>query len=207
MTQQSTRTRLAPDERRAQLLDLGVRLFATRSVEEISIDVLAREAGVSRGLLYPYSGSKQAFRESVIRHSVDDLVAQTAPPAEGSPIERLVTSVGVYVEYVEANLPSYKSLVRAAMGGSEDLQRIYEEARFALTDRIFRPESLGSLLADDPTTRLLVRGWAALAEEMALSWAENDHGMSRDELVRRITYALPQLLGLDELGTLAPTRR
>ena len=45
------RTRLAPDERRSQLLDLGVRLLATRSLDELSIDLLAEEAGISRGML------------------------------------------------------------------------------------------------------------------------------------------------------------
>jgi AcrR family transcriptional regulator len=52
VTTSAARTRLAPQARRAQLLELGARLFAARSVDEISIDVLAEEAGVSRGLLY-----------------------------------------------------------------------------------------------------------------------------------------------------------
>ena len=143
MSTPTPRVRLSPQQRRLQLLDLGTRLFATRPVEEISIDVLAEEAGVSRGLLYHYFGNKQDFREAVIRHAVEDLVEQTAPPAAGDPLERLTTSVGVYVDYVLANLTGYRSLVRAAAGGSEDLRAIYEEARSALTDRIFREDSLG----------------------------------------------------------------
>ena len=39
------RTRLSPAQRREQLLDLGVRLLSTRSLDELSIDVLAEEAG------------------------------------------------------------------------------------------------------------------------------------------------------------------
>src|SRR6188472_2520022 len=169
----TARVRLSPDQRRLQLLDLGTRLFATRAVEEISIDVLAEEAGVSRGLLYHYFGSKQDFREAVIRHAVEDLVEQTAPPASGEPLERLATSVGVYVDYVLANLTGYRSLVRAAAGGSEDLRAIYEEARSALTDRIFREDSMGEHLSDDPATRLVVRGWSALVEETVLTWAND----------------------------------
>ena len=82
----STRTRLSPEERRSQLLDLGVRLLSSRSLDELSIDLLAEEAGISRGLLYHYFGSKQAFHEAVVRRAADDLVAQTAPPVEGEPL-------------------------------------------------------------------------------------------------------------------------
>ena len=76
-----TRARLSPEERRSQLLDLGVRLLATRSLDELSIDLLAEQAGISRGLLYHYFGNKHAFHEAVVRRAADDLVAQTAPPA------------------------------------------------------------------------------------------------------------------------------
>ena len=79
----SGRTRLSPEERRTQLLDTGVRLLATRSLDELSIDTLAEEAGISRGLLYHYFGGKQGFYEAVVQHAADDLYARTAPPADG----------------------------------------------------------------------------------------------------------------------------
>lgn len=200
MSTPTPRVRLSPEQRRRQLLDLGTRLFATRAVEEISIDVLAEEAGVSRGLLYHYFGNKQDFREAVIRHAVEDLVEQTAPPSSGDPLERLATSVGVYVDYVLANLAGYRSLVRAAAGGSEDLRAIYEEARTALTDRIFREDSLGEHLSDDPATRLVVRGWSALVEETVLTWAQDPSAMGRDALVATLVGALPALVGVIAAG-------
>ena len=92
------RTRLTPDERRTQLLDLGVSLLATRSLDELTIDVLAEEAGISRGLLYHYFGNKHDFREAVVRRAVEDLVEQTAPPSDGEPLERLIASITEYVD-------------------------------------------------------------------------------------------------------------
>ena len=130
MTATDHRTRPAPGtERREQLLDLGVRLLATRSLDELSIDLLAEEAGISRGLLYHYFGNKHAFHEAVVRRAADDLIAQTAPPADGEPLERLLASVTAYVDYVEANHEGYLSLVKGAAGGNETLREIYEEAR------------------------------------------------------------------------------
>jgi AcrR family transcriptional regulator len=188
--------RLSPEERRLQLLDLGARLFATRSVEEISIDVLAEEAGVSRGLLYHYFGGKQDFREAVIRHAVEDLVEQTAPPADGEPLERMLISLGVYVDYVLANLTLYRSLVRAAAGGTDEIRALYDEGRFALTDRIFREDAQGEIIKDTPQARLVVRGWSAMTEEMVLSWAEDPTVITRDELLEVLALSLPGLVDL-----------
>ena len=73
MTQTTShRTRLSPERRREQLLDLGVRLLATRSLDELSIDLLAEEAGISRGLLYHCFGNKHDFHEAVVRRAADD---------------------------------------------------------------------------------------------------------------------------------------
>lgn len=196
MTTTPARTRLSPEARRTQLLELGARLFATRSVEEISIDVLAEEAGISRGLIYHYFGSKQDFRLAVIRHAVEDLVEQTAPPADGEPLERMLISLGVYVDYVLANLTLYRSLVRAAAGGTDEIRALYDEGRFALTDRIFREDAQGEIVKDTPQSRLVVRGWSAMAEEMVLTWADDPSVMTRDQLLGVLALSLPAVVDL-----------
>jgi AcrR family transcriptional regulator len=185
---------MTPDERRGQLLDLGVRLLSTRSVEELSIDVLAEEAGISRGLLYHYFGNKQEFHRAVVRKAADDLIAVTAPSSGSDPMTRMIGSLERYVDYVEANREGYRSIVQAAASGNEELRRHYEQARAVLTDRIFTEDAQGDLIADTPATRLMVRGWAALTEELVLAWLDDPRAMSRDELVRALTAALPLLV-------------
>jgi AcrR family transcriptional regulator len=188
------RTRLTPEQRRSQLLDLGVRLLATRSLDELSIDLLAEEAGISRGLLYHYFGNKHAFHEAVVRHAADDLIAQTAPPADGDPQERLLTSVTAYVDYVVANHEGYLSLVKGAAGGNDTLREIYEEARSALTDRVFREDAQGEIVADTPASRLVVRGWSAMTEELVLSWIADPTGVTREQLLAILAASLPALV-------------
>src|SRR5680860_1579799 len=99
----STRVRMSPDSRREQLLALGVRLFATRSLQDLSIETLAEEAGISRGLLYHYFGNKQEFHTAVVQRAADDLFAVTAPAGDGSPLEHLAGSLERYVDYVAEN--------------------------------------------------------------------------------------------------------
>jgi AcrR family transcriptional regulator len=192
----TTRSRLSPEERRNQLLDLGVRLLATRSLDELSIDLLAEEAGISRGLLYHYFGNKHAFHEAVVRRAADDLISQTAPPAEGDPLERLLASVAAYVDYVLANFEGYLSLIRGAAGGNETLREIYEEARSALSERIFTEDAQGDLIADNPRNRLVVRGWAAMTEELVVSWRQEPAGVTRAELLDLVAGSLPALVDL-----------
>ncbi len=184
---------MTPEERRSQLLDLGVSLLADRSLDELTIDLLAEEAGISRGLLYHYFGSKHAFHEAVVRRAADDLVAATAPPPGGEPLDRLLSSVRVYVDYVLDNYEGYLSLVRGA-AGNEALRRIHEETRTTLIDRVFTEDALGEIIADTPVNRLLVRGWAAMSEELVLVWRADPGGVTRQQLLDVLVASLPALV-------------
>ncbi|KAA1419124.1 TetR/AcrR family transcriptional regulator [Nocardioides humilatus] len=190
----ATRTRLTPEQRREQLLELGLELFAGHTIEDISIDRLSEEAGVSRGLLYHYFGSKQGFHEAVIQRAADDLVAVTAPPEDDDPIVRLLASLAAYVDYVIANHAGYRSLVRAAAGGNEEVRGIYERARGQMIDRTFETPGVEVFIEDTPITRLVVGGWVAFVEDAVLAWCEDANGVSREELVRLVTQALPAIV-------------
>jgi len=188
------RNRLSPEERRSQLLDLGVRLLATRSLDELSIDLLAEEAGISRGLLYHYFGNKHDFHEAVVRRAADDLIEQTAPPPEGEPLDRLLASMSAYVDYVVANYEGYLSLVKGAASGNETLRQIYDDAMTVLTDRVFVEDALHEILEDTPATRLVVRGWASMSEALVLQWVKDPAGVSREQLDEILAGSLPALV-------------
>ncbi|WP_148572141.1 TetR/AcrR family transcriptional regulator [Nocardioides caldifontis] len=201
----ATRIRLSPESRREQLLDLGVTLLSGRRLEDLSIDVLADEAGISRGLLYHYFAGKREFHLAVLRRMADQVVAITAPPSDGDPLSQLVTSLAAYLDFVTENRVAYVSFVRAAAAGDEEFRRIYEEARGALTDRIFdhagRDVLAGLGLVDGPELRLLVRGWSAMVEDTVLSWLDDDRGIARDALLEMVAATL-----VGVAGVVKPTR-
>lgn len=187
-----TRVRLSPDTRREQLLDLGVDLLATRSLEELSIDLLAEEAGISRGLLYHYFKNKQEFHRAVVRRATDTMLELTTPDPSLDALSRLTTGLAAYIDYVEGNFEPFMSLVRGAASGDRFLREIYEDARGALTGRIHA--SIGELgLNDTPATRLLIDGWAAMVEESVISWVQ-EPTVPKAELLRLLTAALPAIL-------------
>ena len=73
------RSLLDMDSRRAQLLELGLRLFGTRAYDEVSIDDIAQAANISKGLLYHYFGGKRAFYVAVVSDAARRLVAAIDP--------------------------------------------------------------------------------------------------------------------------------
>lgn len=187
-----------PASRREQLLDIGLRLLETRPLEELSIELLADQAGISRGLLYHYFGNKQDFHLAVVRRAADEVIALTAPRDIPDPLEQLVASVGAYVDYVVDHLDGYVSLVRAAAAGNQSLRAVYDDARSALIDRIFEatdPERLADLgVHDTPAVRLLARSWGALVEDSVIAWAHDRAGLSREDLLDRLVGALVSMV-------------
>ncbi len=190
----TTRTRLAPEQRREQLLDLGVDQLSVRRLEDLSIDTLAEVAGISRGLLYHYFSSKRDFHLAVLRRMADRVIAITAPLEDLPALDQLVRSLEAYVDFVSANHESYVSFVRAAAAGDEQFHEIYEEARAALTDRIF-VQADGELLAevgivDSPAVRLMVRGWSASVEDVVLAWLQDDRAIGKEQLLQMLAGSL-----------------
>jgi len=193
----TTRTRLDPESRREQLLDLGVELLSVRRVEDLSIDALAEVAGISRGLLYHYFSSKRDFHLAVLRRMADQMFRLTAPAPDLPVADQLVGSLEAYVDFVGANREPYLAFVRAAAAGDEEYRQIYDEARAALTDRIFEHAG-GDLLAglgieDSPALRLFVGGWAAMVEDVVLSWLEDARGVERRQLLDALAGSLASI--------------
>lgn len=192
MTTTSKRIRLSPDARREQLLDLGVRMLATRTLDELSVDALAEEAGISRGLLFHYFKNKQDFHRAVVKRAADDLLARTRPDLSHEPTTRLQLSLSQYIDYVLANHRAYISLVRGAAGGDEALLEVFDQTRAVMTARI--TDNLSDFgVEDSPTVRLLARGWSALVEEAVLGWVA-DPQLSKEELLLVLTATLPAVL-------------
>ena len=62
------RTVKDPEERKAELLDTAMRLFAEKGYDNVSVRSVAREAGVAPGLAYHYFDSKQRLFDAAIGH-------------------------------------------------------------------------------------------------------------------------------------------
>src|SRR5258706_10291756 len=91
------RVRLQIDERRSRLLELGIKLFAKYSYDDISIDQVAEAAGMSKGLLYHYFGNKREFYVETMREASLQLRRVTEPDPSLPPGPRLRAAVDAHL--------------------------------------------------------------------------------------------------------------
>src|SRR5437879_13401481 len=111
--------RFSVEERRRSLLELGLRLFSSRPYDEISIEEIARTAGMSKGLLYHYFPSKRDFYVECLKVVKHKFQIVTEPDPSLPPIPQLRLSLSGYVDHVKEHLSSYQALLRGGIG-SED---------------------------------------------------------------------------------------
>jgi AcrR family transcriptional regulator len=186
------RTRLDPAARRAQLIELGVEMLATRTLDELSVEDIASKAGISRGLLFHYFSSKQEFHLEVARAAAAELIARTAPDTTLPPLDALRGALGAFIDYVEENPDNYKSLVRGAASGDLDMRAIFDATRSTMAGRIVAVLSEQGLPLG-PRAELAVHGWVAFTEECVIR--SIDGGVrEREALLDMLTKALPALV-------------
>jgi AcrR family transcriptional regulator len=165
----SARTRLEVDERREQLVKLGLDLFSARAYDEVSIVELARAAGISKGLLYHYFPTKRDFYVATVRAAAQLLLDRTVTPDDMPVVERLRAGLDAYFDYVEAHAASYAALLRGGIGADPEVTRIIEETRETFCDRLLEGAHLAS---PGPLVRTALRAWVGFVEAASLEWIE-----------------------------------
>jgi AcrR family transcriptional regulator len=195
--QLTAKRRLSTDARREQLLASGAQLLAKRPYDEVSIEEIARAAGVSKGLLYHYFPTKKDFLVAAIERGQEELAELTAPDPDLPPAEQLGASLDRFLDFVEEHEAAYSAIFRSRGGGDPEIQASLEAGRQQRMDAVI--ESLASWEAAPagvertPTLETAVQGWFFFLEGAVLRWLER-RDLERDEL--------RELLGLALIGSL-----
>ena len=170
-------TRLDVDERRRRLLELGAELFARFSYDELSMATIAREAGISKALLYHYFPGKQAYFAATLEVKAAELSGLTEPDPSLPPAEQLTRSLGAFLGWVDDNREAYGKLVRSAAAIPE-VREVVDRVRDATSARILAgiaPQGA------PPALRTAVRAWLWFMDGAILDWVE--HGdLTREQL-------------------------
>jgi AcrR family transcriptional regulator len=185
------------------LIGLGVEMLATRRLDELSVELIARTAGISRGLLFHYFASKQEFHLEVARAAAAEMIRRTEPDPDLAPVDALRAGLTSFIEYVEENPDNYKSLVRGAVSGDAEMRAIFDETRRTMAQRIVTVVA-DQGLAVQPRVTLAIHGWVAFVEECVVRWIDT-RTVTRDDLLDMLTKSLPAvaLSASDaEVGTL-----
>lgn len=182
--------RMDTDARRAQLLELGIAAFATRTYDEVQIDDLARAAGMSKGLLYHYFPTKRHYYVATVREAARRLLALTEFDPSLPPLERLLEGMRRYLDFAERHARAHVALLRGGVGSDADVNEIIESTRRTLIERLLRGTGEDH---PSPELRLSLRGWVAFVEATSLDWLEQ-RDMDRDALMALWLRVLVSLL-------------
>lgn len=188
------RTRMSPQARRDQLIQLGLTMVGERPLEQVSIEAIAEVAGVSRALLFHYFESKQDFHVAIAREQAREMLECTAPDGSLSdPLVVLNGSMSAFVDYVTENRTAYMAFVRGAASVDPAMREVFDHTRSVMASRILdHAPALG--IEPSPLVEMTVHGWIAFVEQMTISWL-TDPVVTREELLSVITAALPALAG------------
>lgn len=174
------RTRLSVDERRDQLLELGLDLFINHPYDDLSIDEIARRAGISKGLLYHYFPGKRAFYVATVERAAEQLLGETDIPVAPGDDEsaKLRIAIDRYLGFVEGRSAAYTFLLRGAMATDPDVAAIVDRTRRRFLDRMLQALQMSD---DNARLRVTLRGVIGFVEAASVDWAER-RDLSRDEL-------------------------
>jgi AcrR family transcriptional regulator len=184
-------TRLNVDERRRQLLERATALFATHGYDELSMAKLAREAGISKPLLYHYFPSKRDLFEAVLGDAAEQHLRRIETDTTLSPAAQLRAAVDAYLTWIEENTGAYEKLLRSA--GIPEVRELIDRVREETAQRI-----LAGIAPDGPPpkVRAAVRAWLWYMDGVCLDWVrERDllradvHGLLLGTLVGALTAA------------------
>lgn len=202
-------TRLERDERREQILAAARRLFSERHFDGVSTSDIAAEAGVTRGLLHHYFGSKRDLYLEVVR-SMMSLPPALFPDALAGrkPEDALPEAVDRWLEMVRRNRATWLATAGAqGFGRDPEVEAILEEGRERTADSV-----IAILRPGDPTKapnelRALVRAYAAFAEATSLEWLVRRR-LTREQAQALLLQSLLRLYNevLPAVERAAPTR-
>ena len=136
-------------EREKQIIEIASRSFRDRGFEGVSLSDLAREAGVTRNLVYHYFPNKGALFEAVLDHRAE-LLLERLPEPEGADAEMDLLAL---IEALVRLGDDCRAILRLSLGSPMRKQFLYAHTVWAtemVEERLARALGLAS---DDPSQR------------------------------------------------------
>jgi len=185
--------RLDGDERRRQILAAAQHLFSERHYGAVPLEEIASEAGVARGLINHYFGTKRDLYVEVVR----EMVRVPPPPVpeyvQGTTVEeRIRVSIDGWLEMIARNRETWLDSMRTQGLGDPEIAAIFEEAREDAAVRMLAVLGLGPA-GDAPREQLaLLRAYGGMAEAATVQWLVHQR-LTREQVAALLTVSATRL--------------
>jgi len=174
MEASAPRKRMSAEERREQLLDVTKQIVGEEGFHAVSIEAVARRAGITRPVVYGHFGDLAGLLEAMVGREGQRALLQLAEilparlPAHGSPRDDLIAALRGYLEAVAADPVTWRLVLMPPEGAPAVLRDRITEGRDAVVvalAEVVRP-GLGSS-AESPDPELTARTLSAVSDEAA----------------------------------------
>ena len=134
--------RLAPETRRAQLLDAALDLLNESGFDAVSVGAVAERAGVTRPVVYDMFGDLEGLMLALLEREEDAAMAPllqivgTEPGEETDPEQFLVDAIRAFLQAVKANPRTWRLVLMPPRGSSRELTGRIRRSRRLLAERI-----------------------------------------------------------------------
>ena len=199
------RRRLTAEERRTGILDAALAVFSERGYHSASIDDIAREAGVSKALIYEHFASKQELYADLIARNARELTQRIGAALVGVEVEsgssRLAVGLDAFFAFVEERRDAWRMLFRdvADPETATVVNRMLEQVTAEVTVLISQDPGARALdsAEDRRALRLLAEMLVGGTQSMANWWTSNPEAPREQMVAIAMDFAW---LGLERLS-------
>ncbi|HET9421887.1 MAG TPA: TetR/AcrR family transcriptional regulator [Nocardioides sp.] len=165
--------RLDPATRRDQILDAANTLFADRGYDEVTIEDVAKSAGVARGLVHHYFGGRKDVYIALLQRLAAGREDQLRPPVGRTARARVADSVSRWLDWTEAN----RTIYLGTIAPGEDIAD--PDVRRVVADLVQRAVALvvafhADIAQDSPRLRYALECWTGLNRAATRRWLRGE---------------------------------
>jgi len=190
------RRRLPARERRDQLLDATRELAAQEGFHSLSVEAVARRAGISRPIVYEHFGSLEGLLEALVERESERALRELAAIlptdlAAADPREALAAALQRYLEAVRENPLTWRLVLMPAEGAPEVLRERIAEGRAAVIGVLAAAIGAGAGRGpQSPDPELSARMLSATADEAARLVLSDPQRYPVERLLRHARWVL-----------------
>jgi AcrR family transcriptional regulator len=164
---------MSPEARREQLVDAALRVIVEQGYEGISIEAIARTAGVTRPVIYDHFPNLAKLLQALIEREESYALEQLArvvpeSPGDGDPAELFATGVRRFLEAVTARPGTWRIILLPPEGTPAIVREHVTRNRAELLGRmqaLVRWAVTRSGMPEDLDVELAARAIVSLSEE------------------------------------------
>ena len=191
--------RMQAVERREQLLDATKAIVARRGFHGVSIEAVAREAGITRPIVYGHFNDLPGLLEALVDREAARALGQLATVlpedlGHGDAREKLLTALRGYLEAVRSDPATWQLVLMPPEGAPSVLHEHIARGRAAVVEHL--ASAVGPGLGpgrESPDPELLARTLSAVSDEGARLLLTDPDGYPVDRIVGFARWLMDQM--------------